>query len=127
MTKTTLMYIALIIGVVALVFAARFFGDGKAGATTIYDDFAQCLADSGAVFYGAYWCPHCNDQKDWMDNSSNIPYVECSTPDGRGQIQECADEGITGYPTWKFSDGTEASGAIPLVELAEKTGCELPE
>jgi len=21
---------------------------------------AECLTESGAKFYGAYWCPHCN-------------------------------------------------------------------
>jgi hypothetical protein len=23
------------------------------------DDFAKCIKDSGAMFYGAFWCPHC--------------------------------------------------------------------
>ena len=28
-----------------------------------YDEFAQCLKDKGATFYGAFWCPHCQAQK----------------------------------------------------------------
>jgi thiol-disulfide isomerase/thioredoxin len=27
------------------------------------DEFAECLKSKGAVFYGAFWCPHCQDQK----------------------------------------------------------------
>ena len=27
------------------------------------DQFALCLGDKGAVFYGAFWCPHCQNQK----------------------------------------------------------------
>jgi hypothetical protein len=28
-----------------------------------YVEFAQCLSDKGAVFYGAFWCTHCKSQK----------------------------------------------------------------
>jgi thiol-disulfide isomerase/thioredoxin len=28
-----------------------------------YDEFAKCLTDNGAKFYGAFWCPHCQAQK----------------------------------------------------------------
>ncbi|MCA9364076.1 hypothetical protein KC727_02565 [Candidatus Kaiserbacteria bacterium] len=93
---------------------------------SVYDDFASCLADAGAVFYGAWWCPHCNNQKEAFDNSKNLPYVECSTSDGQGQTQQCIDEQITGYPTWKFGDGSVLNGEVPLAELAAKTGCVLP-
>ena len=45
------------------------------------DDFAQCLTDKEAVFYGAFWCPHCQAQKRMFGNSVKLlPYVECSTP-----------------------------------------------
>lgn len=93
----------------------------------VYDDFAQCLSDEGAIFYGAFWCPHCNEQKGIFGRSaSKLPYVECSTADGRGQLQECTDAGITGYPTWEFADGERKGGVLELEELSEKTGCELP-
>ncbi|MEY3783725.1 MAG: hypothetical protein RLZZ230_47 [Candidatus Parcubacteria bacterium] len=87
------------------------------------DEFAQCLADAGAVFYGAFWCPHCQEQKALFENSKKLPYVECSLEDGNGQTQVCIDEKITGYPTWKFTDGTELSGVQQFDKLAEKTGC----
>jgi len=55
-----------------------------------------------------------------------LPYIECSTPDGRGQLPLCTDAGVTGYPTWLFADGTKESGEVSLEKLSEKTSCELP-
>src|SRR3989344_7482831 len=71
------------------------------------DGFAQCLADKEVIFYGAFWCPHCQTQKALFGRSVKLlPYVECSTPDGNDQLQICKDEGIESYPTWEFPDGT---------------------
>ncbi len=93
-----------------------------------YDDFAQCVADSGAKMYGAYWCVHCNQQKESLgDSFYKIDYVECSLPNNGGQTEECKDAGIESYPTWEFGDGIRMSGFVPLEKLAERTGCELPE
>lgn len=92
------------------------------------EPFAQCLKDSGTIFYGAFWCPHCQAQKKLFSSSAKLlPYVECSTADGRGQLQECKDKKIEGYPTWEFADGSRLNGEIPLNQLAEKTSCVLPE
>ena len=93
-----------------------------------YDTFAQCLGEKGAVFYGAFWCPHCQNQKKLFGNSAKkLPYVECSTPNGKGQLQVCTDKKIEGYPTWEFADGSREGGEVPLAKLAEKTSCTLPE
>ena len=71
------------------------------------DTFATCLKDTGAVFYGAFWCPHCQEQKALFGRSrSKLPYIECSTPDGNSQTQVCKDKKVVGYPTWEFADGT---------------------
>lgn len=93
------------------------------------DGFAQCITDSGAKFYGAFWCPHCQAQKRMFGNSEKLlPYIECSTPDGQGQLEICKDAGVTGYPTWEFADGGERlSGEVELSVLAERTACTLPE
>jgi thiol-disulfide isomerase/thioredoxin len=92
-----------------------------------YDEFAKCLKERGAVFYGAFWCPHCQNQKTMFGKSAKfLPYVECSTPDGRSQLQICKDKNIEGYPTWEFKDGSRKSGELSLSFLAEKTGCKLP-
>ena len=92
------------------------------------DAFATCLTDKGAIFYGAFWCPHCQNQKAMFGRSADrLPYVECSTPDGRSQLAVCREKNIKGYPTWEFADGSRESGEVSLSRLAEKTGCELPQ
>ncbi|MDP3764080.1 MAG: hypothetical protein Q8Q95_00460 [bacterium] len=92
------------------------------------DGLAQCIKDSGAIFYGAFWCPHCQNQKKMFGKSDRLlPYVECSLPSGQGQNQTCADKKIEGYPTWEFKDSTRATKVFSLGELAEKTACPLPE
>ena len=88
------------------------------------DAFATCLKDKGAVFYGAFWCPHCDNQKKMFGQSKKLlPYVECSTPDGKSQLQTCQDKNIEGYPTWEFADASRETGEVPLKTLSEKTGC----
>ena len=43
-----------------------------------YDAFATCLKDEGAVFYGAFWCTHCQATKKMFGASQKLlPYVEC--------------------------------------------------
>mgnify|MGYP001610879759 CR=1 FL=1 len=92
-----------------------------------FDDFARCLKEKGAVFYGAFWCPHCNDQKKLFGTAKRLlPYVECSTPDGKSQRAVCAEKNIAGYPEWHFADGAKENGLVSLARLAEKTGCILP-
>lgn len=93
-----------------------------------YDDFAKCIDSKGAKFYGAFWCPHCKEQKELFRTSVKyLPYVECSTPDGQGQLPLCTDAGIKGYPTWIFADGSKSSTVMTLQELADKTSCTLPK
>src|SRR6476620_5024249 len=46
-----------------------------------YDRFAQCLKERNILMYGAYWCPHCADQKEKFGASFKYaPYVECGVP-----------------------------------------------
>jgi thiol-disulfide isomerase/thioredoxin len=93
-----------------------------------YDSLAQCLKDKGAVFYGAFWCPHCQEQKKMFGNSAKLlPYVECSQPDGKSQTQICIDKGVISYPTWEFADGSKLTGEQAPAILAEKAGCSLPQ
>jgi hypothetical protein len=125
--KITYIYIGLVVLVIIGLIALRNASDGTVSAVpTQYDEFAQCLSDAGAKFYGAFWCEHCKNQKDLFENSSKIPYIECSTPNRQAQTQQCTDAGITGYPTWIFADGSQLSGSQELSVLAEKTNCALP-
>ena len=89
-----------------------------------YDTVAQCITDSGATFYGTFWCPHCQATKAMFGKSAKkLPYIECSEPSGKGQLQVCADANIEGYPTWEFADGSRLTGERTLEELAAKTSC----
>src|SRR3989338_690847 len=82
------------------------------------DPFAQCLADEKVIMYGADWCPHCqNEKKAFGDSFRLVPYVEC--PD---DPQRCLQEGITGYPTWVFADGTKLAGEQGLEKLSKVSG-----
>ena len=119
-----LVIVVLILGVILMV-AARSAGQNT---STKYDGFASCLKNSGATFYGAFWCPHCQAEKKLFGSSESLlPYVECSTPDGSKQNQVCVDKKIMGYPTWEFADGTRINGEASLQVLAQKTSCVLPQ
>ncbi|MBI2146731.1 hypothetical protein HYU22_05320 [Candidatus Woesearchaeota archaeon] len=61
-----------------------------------YDAFAQCLTENGVKMYGAYWCPHCLNQKEDFGKSwQYVNYIECSLPGNQGQTEICATAGIT--------------------------------
>ncbi len=93
-----------------------------------YDEFAKCITDSGAKFYGAFWCPHCADQKNIFGKSSKLlPYTECSTPDGKLQLKICTDAKIESYPTWDFVGKERQLGVFSFEKLSEFTGCSLPK
>jgi len=115
----------LILGLIATVILRQ---NGAPMEIGKYDTFSQCLKDKGAIFYGAFWCSHCNAQKKLFGSSVKLlPYVECSTLDGKGQNQECTDKGVKSYPTWDFADGSRLTGELTLEQLSEKTSCELPQ
>lgn len=89
-----------------------------------FDDLAKCLKDKGTIFYAAFWCPNCQNQKKIFGRSARfLPYVECSTPNGQGQLEVCRQAGVEAYPTWTFSSGTSTIGVLLPDELAEKSGC----
>jgi len=114
-----------VIGAIVVLIGTFLYLGGK-GRTDL-EPFAQCLKDKGTVFYGAFWCPHCQNQKALFGTAADkLPYVECSTPDARGQLTVCTEKGVKSYPTWIFTDGSQESGEVSLGRLAEKTGCVLP-
>ncbi len=125
--------VVLILGTIATAVLRSNSGPSTPADSGKYDVLAQCLKDSGAVFYGAWWCPHCKDQKKLFGTSAKLlPYVECyAYPDTKNQLPVCRDKKIEGYPTWELKDGTripvETSAGVTLKTLAEKTSCTLPE
>ncbi len=86
------------------------------------------LADEGVKFYGAYWCPRCQEQKAVFEASAErLPYVECSSG-GRGSAltKACAAEKIKSYPTWIIGE-RRLTGLQPPKSLAAATGFDWKE
>jgi hypothetical protein len=94
-----------------------------------YDAFAHCLKDRGVKMYGAYWCPHCQEQKEEFGASFEfVPYVECGVQgDVRAETQACKDQDVKHFPTWQFPPtGEREERVFSLESLSDKTGCSLP-
>ncbi len=114
--------------VILLVIGLGVFMNKQSNKPSKLDGFAQCLKTNGAEYYGAFWCPSCQAQNKLFGSSKKyLPYIECSTANGKGQTQICKDKKIEGYPLWMFADGTQASGVQSLLQLADKTKCQLPQ
>jgi uncharacterized membrane protein len=85
---------------------------------------AEHLSEEDAVFYGASWCPHCQEQKRLFGSSAErLPYVECS-PGGRNapQSPSCSRAGIQTYPTWIIDGRPIVGQVLTLAQLAQATG-----
>ena len=124
----------LIIGMVALVAILGIYNDASATSaasntvansqiTTTSGTEAMALADHlqqlDAKMYGAYWCPHCQEQKELFGRQAFaiINYVECDPNGKSAQPQRCQAAGITRYPTWEIQ-GQFYPGRFSLEKLA---------
>jgi len=124
--QTILIILAMILFVVVPVGIFAVVSTKSAVKPGQYDGLAVCLTEKGTKMYGAYWCAHCANQKKMFgDSFSKVKYIECSLPGGQGQVKECQDAAINGYPTWEFGDGSRLEGEVPLETLAAKSGCSL--
>jgi uncharacterized membrane protein len=87
---------------------------------------AKHLTQIGAKFYGAFWCPHCQQQKQVFGKEAmeSVPYVECSELDRR-PTAACQAAGIKSYPTWEIN-GRRVTGEKSLEELANLSGYQGP-
>jgi hypothetical protein len=85
---------------------------------------AEKLTSAGVTMYGAFWCPHCSNQKEMFGNAawSRVKYVECAGQGYNGSPGTCAAAKVEGYPTWVFADGTQVSGERSLEDLAKQVG-----
>jgi uncharacterized membrane protein/glutaredoxin len=85
---------------------------------------AEHLAEAGVVFYGASWCPHCQEQKRLFGNSAGrLPYVECSLGGPNSpQTTACRSAGVQSYPTWVINGRATAGQVMTLAQLADATG-----
>ena len=117
------LYAVLIVAAFAL---AYYLGDRTKHK---HDGFAHCLSDRGVKMYGAWWCPHCQEQKEMFAKSFKyVNYVECGVKgDVHAKSQVCKDENIKAFPTWQFPPtGERVERVFSLEELSDRTGCSLP-
>ena len=88
---------------------------------------AAHLKQVGAKMYGAFWCPHCHDQKQLFGREavSQINYIECD-PEGKNpQPGLCQAANVQSYPSWEIK-GQSVSGTQTLEELAQLSGYRGP-
>ena len=125
---TTQGWIQIIVIAIAVIFAffltlGAGYGDGI-GTTyngqTSTAEFATCITESGAVFYGTDWCSHCNNQKQLFgEHFEKVKFVNCDE-----SRDLCVLAGIEAYPTW-IIDGEHHLGTKSLGNLGILTGCEV--
>jgi len=109
-----------------LLLMAGAYGFGWHHRNHRYDGFAQCMASKQVRMYGAYWCPHCAEQKEMLGKSYRFVYEECGVPGSHAEQQKCFDLGVKLFPTWRFPDGTLTPGVFSPQELSSHSGCSLP-
>jgi hypothetical protein len=88
------------------------------------DQLAKCLTEKGAKMYGAYWCPHCSDQKKSFGSAFQyVTYIECDAKGENPNPQACRDAQIEAYPTWKMSGYEDLDGSQSLPKLSQWSKC----
>ncbi|MGH7894150.1 MAG: hypothetical protein ACREQL_05730 [Candidatus Binatia bacterium] len=108
--------------------ALAVLGFSHIGHAAPLDEFARCLRNSPATFYGTFWCPQCDRQRQMFGRSERyLHYVECAYDNGGGQTPACRRARIERYPTWEFGDGSRVTGRQSLEQLSRRSGCKLPE
>jgi uncharacterized membrane protein/glutaredoxin len=85
--------------------AAFIFAMPQGGGAGFEDALARHLREQGAVMYGAYWCPHCTEQKALFgDAAKDLPYVECDPKGVNARPDLCEKAGVRSFPTWVLGD-----------------------
>src|SRR6266852_4176107 len=114
------LWVGVALVVTAIAWGAYYFLYYQKPVSTL-DGFAKCLTSKGAKMYGAWWCPHCAEQKeDFGFAFQYVNYTECSLKDKRVETEQCKQAGIKNFPTWQFADGSRVEGPQPLAVLSEK-------
>jgi len=95
-------------------------GSDYISQTEATSEFATCITESGAVFYGTDWCSHCNHQKELFgEHFEKVEFVNCDE-----SRELCILAGIEAYPTW-IIDGEKHLGTKSLENIGILTGCEV--
>ncbi len=121
--KNTFILVGILVLVLIAVALIWYFTSGASKPNPALDAFAQCLASKNVTMYGAYWCPHCqNEKKAFGSSFQYVPYVECTQ-----DAAKCTAMNIKGYPTWIFPDGRRLEGELGLYKLSRESGCPLAQ
>lgn len=98
---------------------------------TQVSNFITHLETTNTKFYGAWWCPFCESQRDSFgregrDLLDERVYVECAMPNREvNEICRAENENIRNYPTWKFETASGrqiCTGVLSFGALAHATG-----
>jgi hypothetical protein len=92
-------------------------GEPLSVSTPEQEALSAHLRAKGAVFYGAWWCPACFQQKNLFGKKggNSLPYVECDkTDDGRSR---CKAAQILAFPTWELAGKERLEGVQTIEEL----------
>lgn len=103
---------------------------GGPAAPGKYAEVAKCLTSKSVVMYGAYWCPHCaNQKKAFGDDFQFVKYQECDPKGAGGDKKACLEAGVTSYPTWGFPGQGNLVGEQTVADLAKLANCtdKLPQ
>lgn len=114
--------IGVVIAIILIVLGIYLiFFSTATGQATSKNNFAKCLSEKGATFYGAAWCGHCQNQKALFgDSFKYVNYVECTL-----NAQTCQSAGVMAYPTW-IINGQKYEGEMTIAFLAKLTECPEP-
>ncbi len=99
-------------------------------------ELAKHLKSINAKMYGAYWCPHCCEQKEFFgkDAFKEFNYIECADGGKDAQTATCQAVGAEltkqgkkfGFPTWEIN-GQLYSQRLTPQELAQYSGYKGPQ
>lgn len=76
-------------------------------------NLAKRIESLDGHMYGAYWCSHCNNQKQILGQEAMkvVGYVECDKEGMNSQNDLCREKKVPGYPTW-IIDGQKYPGHL---------------
>lgn len=118
--------LGLVCAGLAVVAGAFIFAGAEAPVTPYQQALAQHLAKSGATFYGAFWCPHCQEQKALFGGAAgSLPYVECDPKGANAQPERCERAGVRVFPTWVIG-AERREGVQSLEDLARVSAFKAP-
>jgi hypothetical protein len=110
--------VAIAMLILAAFAAVSYLGLRKRGSR--FDSFAKCVAAKQARMYGAYWCPHCAEQKEMFESSFYVPKSRgrCLRRSWPAKMPESNISHLA-VCRWRTREGTHLC-------KRRHTGCDLP-